>query len=240
MSDWDTIKTSYQSNRNNLDNQTSDTEITNIVNEMNANISNYTNRAGISQSSNPSSDDPAFLAANNAFKKIMNLEKLYAISNSDLSNNIKTIFASADIDNKLRQVGTLQESIKLLKKEVENAKQDSDTAKTRQSTLEAPQTKLSMYQGFGASLGFVKPLYNTSIPFLLGFGVLFLFLSGLILREFFLPGLHSYTSGVSEGGSSIFAIFSDSRFLAVAAGMAFVITVLLILSLSGYLGKNAR
>jgi len=241
MSDWNTVKVNYLSNRQELNNTASDDIITNLVKEMNANILNYTNRAGISQSSDPSTDDPAFLAANTAFKKIMKLENLYANSNSDLSNRINILFASEDIMNKLKQVGTLQESIKLLKKEVEDAKQDSDTAKTRQSTLEAPQTKISMHQGFGANIGFVKPLYKTSIPFLLGFGVLFLFLSGLILREFFLPGLGSSSiNGVSEGGSSLFAIFTDSRFLAVAAGMAFVIAVLLILSLSGYLGKNAR
>jgi hypothetical protein len=237
MSDWDNLKAEYQRNRDLLDGVTTDENLARVVNGMNANILNYTNRAGISRGSDA---DPAVVTVNTNLQAIQTTENAYVTINSILSKGIKELSSSADIEGKLKLVGQIQQDIKKLKKEVNDAKHDSDTAKTRQSSIEEPQTKLSMYQGFGARIGFVKPLYQTSIPFLLGFGVLFLFLSGLILREFFLPELGSSTSINSEGGSSLFAIFTDSRFLAVSAGMAFIIAILFILSFSGYLGKNVR
>jgi len=240
MSDWNSVKAMYRSSRQMLDNAITDDKITNMVNTMNQNISNYTNRAGISQSSDSSTEDPSYRSANNEFQSIQNYQNTYVTINSYLSKKLKGFSGSADIEGKLKVVGQLQEDVKKLNKELENAKQDSDTSKTRQNTIETSHTKVSWYQGFGANLGFVKPLHQVSIPFLLGFGVLFLFLSALILREFFVPDMSSSTNGTVDGGSSIFGIFTDSRFLAVTGGMTFVIAVLFVLSLSGYLGKNAR
>jgi len=240
MPEWSNVKAEYLNARGILDNASTDKNLTNVVNNINNNISNYTKRAGISQSSDPTTEDRDYVGANNRFQALQTAEKAYVTINSFLSNALKELSGSADIEGKLKLVGQIQEDIKKLKKEVKDAKHDSDTAKTRQSTLEAPQSKVSFHQGFGARLGYAKPLYQTSIPFLLGFGILFLFLSGLILREFFLPALGSSSNGTSEGGSSLFSVFTDSRFLAVSAGMAFVIAILFILSFSGYLGKNVR
>jgi hypothetical protein len=65
---------------------------------------------------------------------------------------------------------------------------------------------------------------------------LFLFLSGLILKDFFAPSVGDYTSVVEPG--SIFATFTDARFYSVLAGVAFVTGLLAVLAATGKLGKR--
>jgi hypothetical protein len=70
----------------------------------------------------------------------------------------------------------------------------------------------------------------------MGFGILFLFLTGLILKDFFAPSAGNYTNVVDSG--SIFAVFSDARFYSVLAGVAFVSVLLGVLAATGKLGNR--
>jgi hypothetical protein len=119
---------------------------------------------------------------------------------------------------------------------VEQYKKDSETSKTRQASVETTRQTPSYYQGFSGRIGFTRPLKKLSIPILLGFGIMLLFLSGLLLKEFFVGPQDVLTSGY--GTESMLGVFSDARFYAVLAGITFVSVVLGILAYTGRLGTN--
>jgi hypothetical protein len=239
MATWKEEKRTILEYKAKLDEKTTDTSIDTLVNEMNASILRYTNQAGISN--NPEKN-PDYTNANEKFKTLQKLQNEYTILIKRLSSYIRKSSDMNDVSNKLRHVGELRNSITNLEKELKDAKNDSETSRTRQSTLTTTHANLSWYQGFGGYIGFIKPLHQFSIPFLLGFGLFLLFLSGLVLREFFLPiaNSNSYISYNSSTEGSIFSYFTDSRFIAALGGGILVSVVLLILSLTGRLGKNVR
>jgi hypothetical protein len=239
MATWEEEKRTILEYKTKLDEKTTDASIDTLINDMNTSIMRYTNQAGISN--NPEKN-PDYTNANEKFKSLQDLQKEYTILIKRLSSYIRKTSDMNDVSNKLRNVGILRNSITKLEKELKDAKNDSETSRTRQSTLTTTRTNLSWYQGFGGYIGFTRPLHQFSIPFLLGFGLFLLFLSGLVLREFFLPiaNSNSYSSSNSYTEGSIFSYFTDSKFIAALGGAILIFVVLLILSLSGRLGKNVR
>ncbi len=237
MPTWDEMKKTYTQQKDAIFKRTSDKDIEALVGNMNAAISRYVNSAGIS--SNPT-NDPNYTQAEKSFNRLASDEKEHTRLNQTVSQAVKNLTTSGDIQAKLQQVGQLREEITNLEKELQLAKQDLETSKTRQHEVEKPRQDISFYQGVSGWLGFTKPLQLRSIPFLVGFGLLLLFMSGLMMKEFFKPvagGVWETGYGATEG---VRTFFTDSRFYAVLAGIAFVGAVLGVLAYSGTLGKNVR
>jgi hypothetical protein len=239
MVTWSGQKADFLETKGKLDEQTTDSAVNKIVNDMNTAIMRYTNTAGISQNPN---ENPDYTLANKNYVQLQSLQKEYSQLTKTLSTLLRTMTNTNDIASKLKTAGELRNDIIKLEKELINVKQDADTSKTRQSTIETTQQNISWYQGFAGYIGFTRPLYQISIPFLIGFGIFLLFLSGLILKEFFLPiaSSNSQYMNSSDTEGSIFSLFTDSRFFAALGGLTLVVVVLVILSLTGRLGKNIR
>jgi hypothetical protein len=231
MASWDIQKRNFLTERDNLMNNTSSSSINNLVDTLNRNIKEFTNNAGINREAN-------YVGARNTFDNLINLQKDFNGLNKRLASSVQQISASGDIRSRLRTQGELQQSIANLEKELEIAKKDADISKTREDSVEKSQRDISYYQGFSSYLDITRPLKKASIPILIGFGVLCIILSGLILRDFFLPsqGLVVDVSGYDSAG--IFSFFTDSRFYSVFGSLGFVIFVLGILSYRGYFGKS--
>ena len=231
---WQEQKQTFEQRKAVLDGLTSDATIDSLVDELNTNIKEFTNRAGISPSS--PGQNQYQQAAESTFVKLAEYQNQYNQLNKDISSYIQQQSASTDIQSKLHQIGQLQDDIAKAEKALQDAKQDAETSKTRQSTVQHPEQHLSWYQGFSGMIGFTKPLKLSSIPFLIGFGLLFLFFSGLILKDFFAPSA-GYASELGDY-SSTFSIFTDARFYSVLAGITFVSVLVGILAWTGYLGKR--
>ena len=232
---WDAIKRTYTQQKDAIFQRTSDMKIEQRVNALNTTLARFTNSAGIS--ANPASDTN-YTEAQAIFSGLAQDEKEHVQLNQKLSQAIKNLTASGDLEAKLKQVGTLRDETLNLEKEYQHTKDDLETSKARQRDIETPRKDISYYQGFAGRLGFTKPLYLSSIPFLVGFGLLCLFLSGLLLKEFFAPvsgNVWDTGMGATEG---IGSFFTDSRFYAVLGGISFVGAVLSILAYSGTMGKS--
>jgi hypothetical protein len=232
---WEATKTTYTRQKDDIFKQTNDAKIEERVGALNAALSRFTNSAGIS--ANPASD-PNYNQAQRLFQLLARDEKSQAQINQLLSQAIKNMTTNGDLEAKLKQVGTLRDETANLEKELKHAKHDLETSKARQHDIETPRQDISYYQGFAGRLGFTKPLHLQSIPFLVGFGLLCLFFSGLLLKEFFKPvsgAVWDVGMGSTEGVGSF---FTDSRFYAVLGGISFVGAVLGVLAYSGTLGKN--
>jgi hypothetical protein len=231
---WQEQKKIFEQRKATLDALTSDANIDSLVDQLNTNIKEFSNRAGVSPSAPGVNQYQQ--AAESSFVKLAEYQSEYNLLNKDIAAYIQGQTASTDIQAKLKEIGTLQDDIAKAEKSLQDAKVDAETSKTRQSTVQHPERDLSWYQGFSGMIGFTKPLKLTSIPFLIGFGILFLFFSGLILKDFFAPSA-GYASDLG-GYSSTFSIFTDARFYSVLAGITFVGVLIGLLAWRGYLGKR--
>lgn len=239
MSSWNEFKKTAQQEKSMLDSKFTDTTITSKVTQMNAALSRYIGRAGISKTPN-SATDPDYGSAQTLFQELTQGIKQYTGLNKRMAQQLGNIAGNADIQNKLKQVGTIREDIPKLEKELADTKQDLETANARQQNAVKPVEDTSFYQGFSSRVGFTKPLHTYSIPILIGFGILLLFMSGLMLRDFSMPTAgNAYGTPTYELGG-VFSLFTDSRFYSVAAGASFVFAVVGVLSYSGFLGQKLK
>jgi hypothetical protein len=248
---WPQAERSFTQRKTLLDQQWSDRKIDETVDSMNRNIAATVRSAGVGLESSNN-----YTQARTLFNSLVQGQTQYSQLNSDMTKMINNMTSAGDVRNKLTQVGRLRESNNRLEEELKQVKREADTSKTRQDTVEHPRQQVSWYEGFGAAIGFTKPLRITSIPFLIAFGLLLLFMSGLLLREFFTPTAGSvntfnttnegifgklqgfFGEGIENGG--LFALFSTSRFYSVLAGVALVGVFVLVLAFSGVFGKTLR
>jgi hypothetical protein len=235
---WEEQKRTLSQLKSNLDSRTTNGAIENIVAGMNAAIMRYTQNAGIAQGNNGQNTD--YTDANAKFSQLASLQEEYQKLNQTLSRTVKTLTDNSDVRNKLEQIGRLRGEIVELEKELTTVKQEAETSQARQATVEKPREQLSWYQGFGGAIGFTNPLRQVSVPFLIGFGLLFLYFSGLMLKEVFAPATDTYATNSTYQQEGLFALFTDSRFYAVIGGIGLVGVVLGILSYTGRLGKVVR
>jgi len=215
-----------------LRSQTTDSQIDTYTANFNRAIIAYTNNAGISP--NPSVNQ-AILDANQAISNLTANEQAYHDIIAQVTAKIKTITTNSDVRGRLNTIGTLGGDVRNLQKTLNNAISDANTSQTRKDSVENPDTKVSWYQGFASRVGFTKPLRQVSIPILIGFGILLLILSGLMLKEVFGSEYGQPTQYVDSDG--LFALFTDSRLYSVLGAITLVIVVLGILSYNGYMGK---
>jgi hypothetical protein len=240
MASWDEAKAAYQVQKDFLDRKTENPKIESLVDEMNAAIGRYTEAAGITP--NGGATNANYATANAKFQELVGYQQSYSNLIKRLSTSLRGLTETTDVQNKLEQIGTLRNEIVNLERELKNVKQDAETSKARQTDVETPRQNISYYQGFSGMIGFTRPIKLFTVPILIGFSLFLLFISGLILREFFLPasgynlGYGGY--GGSEGG--IFSFFTDSRFYAVMGGVALVISVVAVLAYSGKLGSKLK
>jgi hypothetical protein len=237
MSAWEQFKNTALTEKAGLDTRFNSTNVKNKVAEMNTALARYTERAGISP--NPDAN-PDYTRAQEIFQELTTGLREYGGINKKVSTELKNITSSADVENKLKQIGEARQSIIKLENELKNLKQDLETSTIRQTNVQKPRQEVSWYQGIGAKLGFTRPLYVTTIPFLIGFGLFILFLTGLILRDFFTPAIGYANTIPTYNDGGVMALFSDTRFYGVAAGAILVFFISILLALSGQLGKTLK
>lgn len=235
---WDSFKTSISEERRILDQTYSDANIQSQQDMLKNSFLRYVNRAGIAQT--PGGENVDYTASENSLRWLTSGLKQYQQLNKRISEQIQFMVTDGNLRNKLSQVGQVQDDIKQLEKELKLAKEETETSRARQHQVENPAADQSFYQGFGARIGFTKPLHVYSIPFLVGFGIFILFLSGLLLRDFFGPSIGSVATTVVYGQGGVTSFFTDARFYSVATGAALVFAVVGVLAYTGKLGPTVK
>jgi hypothetical protein len=233
MPTWDDVKNGLNERKHRLDAATTDNQVEGIKMAINASIKRFADNAGISTDA---TKNQAQVDANANFNSLIQKEIEYKSLINDLTRSLKGFSDDADIRTRLQEIGTLGNDIRKLELELKNVKQDASTSSTRKAALDYPDTKVSWYQGFGAAVGFSKPLHQFSITILIGFGILLLILSGLMMKEVFGPSEMDYSHDINSQG--IYSILQDSRMYSVLGALTLVFVVLGILSYKGYLGKS--
>lgn len=235
---WNTFRKSIEEEKRKLDETYSDNMIQFHMDYLKANFRYYVNRAGISQ--NPGGGDHSYDQAEQSLRWLTSGLKQYQELNKRISQQIQAMVTDGNLTSKLTLLGQVQDDLKHLEKELKITKQETETSRARQQQVDKPVADQSFYQGFGARLGFTKPLHIYSIPFLIGFGIFILFLSGLLLRDFFGPSLGPVTNTAVYDQAGILSFFTDARFYSVLAGATLVFTVVGALAYTGRLGSTIK
>ena len=237
MATWESQEPSILTEKKNLDDMTTDAIIRSKFTEMKKSLAGFVNSGGFS--TNPDGN-PDYVNANGRMNELLTLENQYSTFLKSLSTRVRNVVNSADVTNKLQQVGQIQQSIGNLEKELQDAKQDVHTSLARQDNITHAQQETSLYQGFSSYVGFVRPLRKLSVPILFGFSILILFFIGLMLREYMLPVASQFGSMGGISSSSLWEGFTDGRFLSIMGGIVFVGVIVTILSIYGFFGKNIQ
>ena len=233
MPTWDDVKNGLNERKNRLDAATTGNQIEGIKMAINASIKRFADNAGISTDA---TKNQAQIDANANFNRLIQKDIEYKSLINDLTRSLKGFSNNADIRTRLQTIGTLGNDIRKLELELKNVKQDALTSSTRKEAVDYPDTKVSWYQGFASAVGFSKPLHQFSITILIGFGILLLILSGLMMKEVFGAGQEDYSHIVNSDG--VYSLIQDSRMYSVLGALTLVFVVLGILSYNGYLGKS--
>jgi hypothetical protein len=230
---WPSLKATFIARRDAIMAQVTPSQIDTIIVNINRNIGSYANNAGISP--NPPSGNPSQSEASQQMNILIDNEKTFQVLLSDVTSAVKSLSSNSEVSLRLNTIGTLGSDIRTLQAALTNSMSDVSTSEARKKAVENPDTNVSWYQGFSSRIGFSKPLHQISIPILMGFGILLLILSGLMLKEVFTSDYSQPQQYVDSDG--IFALFTDSRLHSVLGAITLVITVLGILSYNGYMGK---
>jgi hypothetical protein len=233
MPTWDDVKNGLNERKQRLDTSTTNSQVEGIKMAINASIKRFADNAGISTDA---TKNQAQVDANANFNNLIQKEIEYKSLINDLTSSLKGFSNDADMKSRLQEIGTLGNDIRKLELELKNVKQDASTSSTRKAALDYPDTKVSWYQGFASAVGFSKPIHQFSITVLIGFGILLLILSGLMMKEVFGPGEQDYSHISNSEG--MYSILQDSRMYSVLGAITLVFVVLGILSYKGYLGKS--
>jgi hypothetical protein len=231
MPTWDDIKRGLNDRKGQLDSSTTPTQIDNIGISINRSIKQFADNAGISKDS---TKNQAQIDTNAAFNSLIQKELEYKRLIQDLTRSLKGFSDNSDIKARLNTIGSLNNDIRNLESELTKVREDANISITRKEAVENPDKKVSMYQGFASRVGFTKPLHQISIIILIGFGILLLVLSGLIMKDVF-----NIENNVYVNQYEVFSMFSDSRMYGFIGAIVLVIVVLGILAYNGYLGKSS-
>lgn len=224
--DWENTKRQFQQRKEQLDAQTTNSVVETLMSQMNQSVKAFVNTAG-ANGTNP------YNQANGALQQLINRQKDYARMNKDLGRAVAMLTDNGDIRSRLQQIGQLKQDIQNLEKDAEQAKQDASTSRSRQGSVERTRQDVSYYQGLSGGLGILKPLKATTVPILIGAGILCLFLSILMLKEF--------TKGDTETAAEVSGLLgglSGPRFLAFGGGFVFTLLFVGAIAYFGYLGSK--
>ena len=231
---WCGARRQTMSTKKMLDPLITDVAIQTAVRQLNTSTANYINRAGISSQGSPSDAD--YQSATQTFNSLQQLQQEYLKLINTLISGVAALSTDADLTSKLQYVEKLKGDIVKLKKTLSDSTQDVDIANSRQDLVKTSNDKTSFYQGFGAKLGFSKPLRSITVPFLIGFSMLLFFISALLLKEYLTSSAKTAaSSGVVAAGFAT-GLFSDSRFYAAFGGVLFTVVLVTILAATGRLG----
>jgi hypothetical protein len=158
----------------------------------------------------------------------------YQNVNRQLSEIIKRS-TPPDLGGTLSTIGSNQQKIDSLKKELQLAKNDLDVAKQRDKQIQLNPPEQSNYQGISIYFGLVKPVHFVSISILFGISVLLLISAVLLLKENFLLGFPVANVSFSGVTPMTTSFFRDPRLYATIAGASLIVILFLSLKIANKL-----
>jgi hypothetical protein len=207
--------------------------ITNSIESIKSDMSQIIKGAGIGTQTQYNNSQIKFTQLVEGLQKYSELNKC-------LSQYINGIVNDSSVDNKILEVGKLDDSIKTLQNNLETAKHDLEVSRTRQKNIQESEKETTLYQGFSGKIGFIRPLKKSSVPILIALGITMVLFTALLLKEFFAPtaGFANSLSGYNTSG--VGSLFTNERFYSASAGFISTVIVVGILAYYGYLGTSIQ
>ena len=165
--------------------------------------------------------------------RVMDSYRSYKNVNVELSKNIRDS-TPPDLGSRLSTIGTNQQKVEQLKKEIAQAKTDLQTAQERDQQIKLDPPQVSEYQGISKYFGIVKPLHFISIPILLGAALFIFIVTVLLVKDNFLTGVISASFGSTTPDLSTNPL-KDPRVWATLFGASLIVILFLSLKIANKL-----
>jgi hypothetical protein len=165
--------------------------------------------------------------------QVMDKYRAYKNINLELSKVIHNS-TPPDLGQRLSQIGSDQQKIAHLKKEIRQAKTDLQTAQERDQQIKLDPPQVSEYQGVSKYFGIVKPLHFVSVALLLGSALFIFIVTALLVKDNFLTGVVISTSGLGSPTLSTNFV-KDPRVWATLFGASLVVILFLSLKIANKL-----
>lgn len=207
--------------RNDEINYSISTNLPTYITLFNTNLSQYIKSGGFDQViGNPQSNipTPSYLNTASNWTNIQNL-----LSNSQkLTKDMTATLAryngtNSDETNNVNSISTIKNNIITAQSNLTQSQIDLDISTSRQDSITTSTTDQSYVQGLSGKIGFINPIKPTSVALLIGVGFFILFVTGLILKDFFMlsADIASEFFNLSEIASYLSASTSRSIILGV-------------------------
>ena len=181
-------------------------------------------------------NQPASTAQKDASNRIKANFLAYQNVNKQLTQIIRQS-TPQDLGATLSEIGKLQQTVAGLKSDIKRAKVDLETAEERDKQMKLSPPQTSDYQGSSTWFGITRPLKFATVPILFGTSIFLSIATILLLKEYFLLGIHLPTAGHAPGlgASSIGAIIRDPRIWATLFGASLIVILFLSLRIANKL-----
>jgi len=155
---------------------------------FNSNLGQYVKSGGFNNVvSNSNVLTPSYLGATSNWSNIQtmlsNTQQLTKDMTASLADYNGT---NSDETNDINRINTTTGNINTELLNLKQVKVDLDISTSRQDSIVSSTKDQSYVQGLSGKLGFTRPIKPTSVALLIGIGFFILFVTGLILKDFFM------------------------------------------------------
>jgi hypothetical protein len=185
------VLSNYYDRKNSIDYDIS-TNLQSYITLFNTNLGDYVKSAGFnnivsSGSTQTNVQTPSYLGATSNWSKIQTLLSNCQQLTKDMSQSLATYNgANSSETNNVNTIDFIKTDIETAEKRLKESQIDLDISTSRQDSITTSTRDQSYVQGLSGKLGFLKPIKPTSVALLIGIGFFILFVTGLILKDFFM------------------------------------------------------
>jgi hypothetical protein len=159
---------------------------------FNSNLGDYIKSGGFDQvvgstgqQSNVAS--PSYLVASSNWSQIQTVLSNTQQLTKDMTASLASYNGTnSDETNDVARINTVKDNILTAQSNLTQSQIDLDISTSRQDSITTSTKDHSYVQGLSGNLGFTRPIKPTSVALLIGIGFFILFVTGLILKDFFM------------------------------------------------------
>jgi len=211
--------------RENQINYNIDNRLGTYITLFNSNLGEYIKTGGFDQVDGASGQQsnvasPSYLVATSNWSQIQTLLSNTQQLTKDMTASLASYNGTnSDETNDVRTINTVKDNILTAQSNLTQSQIDLDISTSRQDSITTSTKDQSYVQGLSGKLGFTRPIKPTSVALLIGIGFFIFFVTGLILKDFFMlsADIAAEYFSLSEISSYLSASTSRSIILGVVA-----------------------
>ena len=196
---------------------------------FNSNLGEYVKSGGFDQVVGASGQQtnvatPSYLGATSNWSNIQTMLSNTQQLTKDMTASLASYNGTnSDETNDVARINTVKSNIITAQTRLKESQVDLDISTSRQDSITTSTKDQSYVQGLSGKLGFTRPIKPTSVALLIGIGFFILFVTGLILKDFFMLSADIAAEYFSLSEISSYLSESTSRSIILGVVATFIL-----------------